>query len=600
CGLLSWRARFLQRFAAPKWFLVFQCWLVLAQGLIVSGMTGVVISSLEKRFYLKTSEVGAITACYDIAAALMAIVVSYYGHHHKPKWLGSGALILGIGCFLFALPHLLVGDYEPGTSVSDFCDRSPNPSALSSVKCQSSIWYHILVFVIAEFFIGFGATPVYILGTAFIDENVRHATSGLFLGIMYAVAAFGPAVGYLLGGQFLNIYVDIEQPSGVDLKPEDSNWIGAWWLGYVFGGTLALLCSFPLLMFPYELPGTREIRAEKQALSDTVEDPNTPHTLKQLLPALRNLLTNPTFVFLSLAAAFEGLAVGGFSTFLPKFMEAQFRMTASDASFYAGIITVPGGVLGMLVGGLLVKKMNWTCGKTIKACIFIATVAFLFTSILLFGCQNREFMGITRPYMNSTKLGGSMDAPCNLGCRCRAEVYAPLCTEDDQMTYYSACFAGSTGSRAIKGSGCKPDCSNIYPFMVGLALLMFTTFLNNIPATTATLRCIPESQGSFGLGIQQLIVRILAFIPAPIVFGAAIDVTCRMPQKDACDPAAERNCLEYDTDKFRYVMLALGGTFKLLSAISFFLAWKYYKLPPKDNKALDNVVENSIATELEN
>lgn len=67
------------------------------------------------------------------------------------------------------------------------------------------------------------------------------------------------------------------------------------------------------------------------------------------------------------------------------------------------------------------------------------------------------------------------------------------------------------------------------------------------------LRCVSESQGSFALGINQLIVRILAFIPAPIVFGYVIDAACKLHQEDPCDPGAKRNCLEYDTDLFRLV-----------------------------------------------
>ena len=208
CGLVTWRPKFLQRFAQPKWFLVFQCWFVLAQSMIVSGFSGVVVSSLEKRFSLRTNQVGVIVSCYDISAAIMAIVVSYYGHHHKPKWLGIGAFILGIGCFVFALPHLLVGKYEPGSSATNLCTSDAFPENL---VCRSAVWYHIFFFVLAEFLIGIGATPVYILGTSFIDENVRRSTSGIFLGIMYAIATLGPAIGFLLGGQFLDIYVDIQQ-----------------------------------------------------------------------------------------------------------------------------------------------------------------------------------------------------------------------------------------------------------------------------------------------------------------------------------------------------------------------------------------------------
>lgn len=596
CGLLTWRPTFLQRFAKAKWFLVFQCWFVLAQGMIVSGLSGVVISSLERRFSLKTNEVGAIVSCYDIAAAIMAVFVSYYGHHHKPKWLGIGAFILGIGCLLFALPHILVGRYEPGSSRTNVCSSDSNAT---DVVCKSSVWFHILAFVIAEFFIGVGATPVYILGPSYIDENVRHSTSGLFLGIMYAVATLGPAIGFLLGGEFLDIYVDIQQPEGVNLTPDNSDFIGAWWLGYIVGGLLSILVSLPLIAFPQELPGTTEIRAEKRDCSDYLKDDNMPHTLKQLLPMLKSLLTNKPFVFIALAGTFEGFAVGGFSTFMPKFVETQFRVSPGQAATYTGLVVVTGGCSGMLFGGYLIKRMNWTCDKIIKAAFIIATLATLWVFGMFFGCSNRAFVGVTQPYVNSSSSTlGSIKSSCNGACNCDVKFFSPICSEADQLTFYSPCFAGCSAdnvlgeksyqncscfpiplSKGVQGSGCIPECDSLVPFLLFLLGLMIFTFSNNIPATTATLRCVPESQGSFALGINQLIIRILAFIPAPIVFGYVIDAACRLHQQDPCDPEAERNCLEYDADLFRYLMVAVGGTFKALSAVAFFFAWKTYKLP---------------------
>lgn len=61
------------------------------------------------------------------------------------------------------------------------------------------------------------------------------------------------------------------------------------------------------------------------------------------------------------------------------------------------------------------------------------------------------------------------------------------------------------------------------------------------------------------MGINQLIIRIFAFIPAPIVFGYIIDAACRLHQEDPCDPQAERNCLEYDADLFRLVCVCMCG-----------------------------------------
>ncbi len=48
------------------------------------------------------------------------------------------------------------------------------------------------------------------------------------------------------------------------------------------------------------------------------------------------ILKNPVFIFISLAGCTEGMATGGFATFLPKFIQNQFSKTASVAAFIAG------------------------------------------------------------------------------------------------------------------------------------------------------------------------------------------------------------------------------------------------------------------------
>ena len=52
--------------------------------------------------------------------------------------------------------------------------------------------------------------------------------------------------------------------------------------------------------------------------------------------------------------------------------------------------------------------------------------------------------------------------------------------------------------------------------------------------------------------MQQIITRILAFIPAPIVYGALLDSVCVLSESDPCNEGVERNCLEYKNDGLRY------------------------------------------------
>lgn len=44
------------------------------------------------------------------------------------------------------------------------------------------------------------------------------------------------------------------------MTKEDPRWYGAWWIGYLASGCLAVLCSIPLLGFARELPGAKEHR----------------------------------------------------------------------------------------------------------------------------------------------------------------------------------------------------------------------------------------------------------------------------------------------------------------------------------------------------
>ena len=81
--------------------------------MIVNGLLNVSITSIEKRFDIESADAGLIASCYDIAAVICLIPVGYFGGHgSKPRWLGFGALIMGVGAFVFALPHFTTGLYE--------------------------------------------------------------------------------------------------------------------------------------------------------------------------------------------------------------------------------------------------------------------------------------------------------------------------------------------------------------------------------------------------------------------------------------------------------------------------------------------------------
>ncbi|EDO47199.1 predicted protein, partial [Nematostella vectensis] len=114
--------------------------------------------------------------------------------------------------------------------------------------------YYLLVFVIAQLLMGAGTTPLFSLGPAYIDENVHPKSMPIYLSFWYAATILGPGLGFVVGGYFLSMFVDLKQPSGVNLDADDPRWIGAWWLGFVIGGSMLFVSAFGLLGFPAELP----------------------------------------------------------------------------------------------------------------------------------------------------------------------------------------------------------------------------------------------------------------------------------------------------------------------------------------------------------
>ena len=56
------------------------------------------------------------------------------------------------------------------------------------------------------------------------------------------------------------------------MTPEDTGWVGAWWLGYLIGAALCLLPVVPMLGFPSEFPDTdAAVRQKKRELEDSVK-----------------------------------------------------------------------------------------------------------------------------------------------------------------------------------------------------------------------------------------------------------------------------------------------------------------------------------------
>lgn len=111
----------------------------------------------------------------------------------------------------------------------------------------------------------------------------------------------------------------------------------------IFVSSTILLASFSMFAFPrrlpqrkkrYVVPSNGKVEHHKSDASATDKHPS----LKDFPKAVRRLLKNDILLFRTASSVLHILPVAGLYTFLPKYLESQFRMAAHDANMISGRI----------------------------------------------------------------------------------------------------------------------------------------------------------------------------------------------------------------------------------------------------------------------
>lgn len=67
-----------------------------------------------------------------------------------------------------------------------------------------------------------------------------------------------------------------------------------------------------------------------------------------------------------------------------------------------GIVLLPAGIAGTLIGGAIIEKMKLACHQIMKAQAVVAAITVVFSLALLLSCPARKFAGISVDYNNLT------------------------------------------------------------------------------------------------------------------------------------------------------------------------------------------------------
>uniref|UniRef100_A0A8C0F6P0 Solute carrier organic anion transporter family member n=1 Tax=Bubo bubo TaxID=30461 RepID=A0A8C0F6P0_BUBBB len=574
------------------------------------------ITQIERRFDLTSSTVGFIDGSFEIGNLLVIAFVSYFGAKlHRPKVIAVGCFTMALGSLLTAMPHFFMGYYKYETSShtasSANLTSSINPCSqhqdvnetlleVSQSGCEkepsSYMWIYILL---GNMLRGIGETPITPLGISYLDDFAKEEDVPVYVACLHTIAMLGPMFGFLLGSLCAKLYVDIGfvDLGSITITPQDSRWVGAWWLGFLIGGVTSFLAAIPFCFLPKSLKkpeedndktsyGLLENMRKKLTLAQNLNSGKivslSGHT-ENIFCNMEILSNRMYFTFLC-CSLLQFNSFIGFLTYKPKYMEQQYGQSTSKSNFLIGLTTLPPVGIGIFLGGLIMKKYKMGIIGATKFAFIMSFLAYVTTLLHFFvGCENHVVAGMTVSYEGKPipYHENAIFSECNSDCKCASNVWDPVCG-DNGLTYVSACLAGCTTSVGHGKSTVFQNCS---------CLAVSSSWTGN---NSVTLGQCPKSEDCsmkfiyytviqvisgfcYALGVKLTVYQRLTGIPAPVYFGALIDKTCLKWGSTSC--GQQGACRLYDSNAYRYVYLGLSA---VLRGPSYLIGILFYILIKKD------------------
>ncbi|XP_068027125.1 solute carrier organic anion transporter family member 2B1-like [Melanerpes formicivorus] len=248
-------------------------------------------------------------------------------------------------------------------------------------------------------------------------------------------------------------------------------------------------------------------------------------------------------------------------------------------------------MVGIVLGGAILRRFRLSLRQCSALCVLSTFLCLLLAFPLLFlGCPTQQVAGVTDSHRPGAR---AVPAGCSLPCGCQEEVFNPICGSN-QVEFLSPCSAGCrvahidlgtnlvlnyTNCSCISEGGlqgtarpgtCGTGCSHFFlPFVVLSCLAGILASTSHTPSFMLILRSIQPQDKSFAVGIQFMLLRVLAWMPAPVLYGSAIDSCCLLWQRRCARRAA---CRYYDNDLFRHRYLGLQFLFELGTFLCFLAA----------------------------
>lgn len=630
CGIGPIRSAWLQKFANKKAYVLVYGLLGCTFSASYAYFNGT-ITTLEKRFKIPSRTTGIITVGNDISQLFVSIALSYYaGKGHRPRWISLGIFTVVLYCLLTALPHVLYGPGDDALSLTveygAVVDQNATQEVINKernkVLClkkgeeggcdnsEGSFWPPAILFI-ANFVAGIGGSLYYTLGVSYMDDNIQKAKTPALISFSYFLRMLGPAIGYSLASLCLKFYISptLTPTIGTD----DPRWLGAWWFGWIVVSIVLIVLASLVALFPKTLPraAVRKMMALEREKSVSKTEPELPASISDMKKTFWRLITNTTLMCNNLASVFYYLGYMPYWVFMPKYIETQYRQSASTSSLITGTVGLVFSAFGILISGLVISKYKPRARYLAAWNVFVSVISVLgIISYAFLGCPASDNHGAQLP---SGELATEQE--CNMDCECDYVKYTPVCSEDGTTTFISPCHAGcreqqyNNGSKiftdcsCVKSSfplsesysgnsssqntsstipggitfpgSCPVDCSRkFFIFLAVVCFLKFTGASGRASNFLLGIRCVEEKDKPIAMGFGMTMGSLCAFIPSPIIFGIILDKTCLVWGKTC---SGTGNCWLYDGESLRYVLNFTAASFVSIGTVFDTAVWYFSK-----------------------
>ena len=303
------------------------CMATFFQGFIVNGLVNVTVSPLQSRFQLDSAQFGFVAAAYDITGTPTVLLITLMcSRLNKSLVIGLSFLFIGFGSIIYSLPHFisesytdLIDDIRGAADTTDVTDVCPIDRECNSTEIKSDSNFYYGFFVAGQCLNGIGGQAIWTLGAVYIDENLSQKAAPFSLGLLEGSGVFGPAVGFLLAGALLNLWVDGTAP--VDMTPSDKLWIGNWWVGFVIAGVCSLIVGVLICLLPNKLASAekaQKTRRQEFQSGQIAKTSDQTGKVTDIHKSIFILIRNVPFMAVILAGAVEMGLVSILSTYGTK------------------------------------------------------------------------------------------------------------------------------------------------------------------------------------------------------------------------------------------------------------------------------------------